>query len=155
MVQSIAIGCDHGGFDRKEELVKYLKERGYTVTDFGCHDRSSMDYTDVAIPLAKAVAEGRFDRGILVCTTGIGVSIAANKVRGIRCALCSDLFAAEMTRRHNDSNIVALSAHSLSKELSEQIVKIWLDTEFEGTRVDGERHRRRVQKIIDFENENN
>jgi len=153
MIHSIAIGCDHGGYERKEKLVVYLKNAGYSVKDFGCYDQTSMDYPDVAIPVAKAVAKGDFQRGILICTTGIGVSIAANKVKGIRCALCSDAFAAEMTRRHNDSNVLALSAHSLTYPISEEIVKIWLATEFEGEKENGERHRRRVQKIMDFEKE--
>lgn len=148
----IAIGCDHGGFDRKEFLISYLKQNGYEVTDFGCYSRDSMDYPDVAIPLAQAVAEGRFERGILVCTTGIGVSIAANKVKGIRCSLCCDTYSAEMTRRHNDANVLALSAHSLSEGQTEQITNMWLNTAFDGVLPGQERHQKRVQKILEFEN---
>lgn len=151
-VSTVAIGCDHGGFDRKEHIIAYLRPLGYEVTDFGCYDKSGIDYPDVALPLAEAVAEGRFDRGILVCTTGIGVSICANKVKGIRCSLCCDTFTAEMTRRHNDANVLALGAQTVSDDSAEQIVAIWLNTRFEGDLPGSERHQRRVQKIIDFEN---
>jgi len=142
MVQSIAIGCDHGGFDRKEELVKYLKERGYTVTDFGCHDRSSMDYTDVAIPLAKAVAEGRFDRGILVCTTGIGMSMMANRFDFIRGALVQNTDMAKMCRSHNDANVLIFGAKYTDEKTAQECVEIFLNTPFEGGR-----HARRVNKL--------
>ncbi|MDD6887312.1 MAG: ribose 5-phosphate isomerase B [bacterium] len=151
-IDRIAIGCDHGGFDRKEEIFVWLKALGYEVSDFGCFDHSSMDYPDVAFPLSEAVAEGRFDRGILICTTGIGMSIAANKVKGIRCSLCSDPYSAEMTRRHNDANVLALSAKLLTFEKTKEIIHIWLHTGFDGALPENERHRRRVQKITEFEN---
>lgn len=151
-VHHIAVGCDHGGFDRKAHVVAYLKTQGYAVTDFGCQDKNSCDYPDIAFPLALAVAEGRFDRGILICTTGIGMSIAANKVRHIRCSLCHDTYAAEMTRRHNDANILALSAHANTDAETDAILDVWLHTAFDGVLPGQERHQRRIEKISEFEN---
>lgn len=152
-VHLIAVGCDHGGVDRKEHVVAYLQTQGYTVTDFGCYDKNSRDdYPDVAFPLAQAVAEGRFDRGILICTTGIGMSIAANKVKHIRCSLCHDTYAAEMTRRHNDANILALSAHANTDAETDAILDVWLHTAFDGVLPGQERHQRRIEKISEFEN---
>lgn len=148
----VAVGSDHGGFERKEHIVAWLKARGYQVCDFGCHDaETGYDYPDIAFPVAESVADGRFDRAILVCTTGIGMCIAANKVRGIRCSLCADAYAAEMTRRHNDANVLALSAHSLSDEQTDRIVETWFATQFEGDRPGQERHKRRIAKIAAYE----
>ena len=152
-IKTIAIGCDHGGYDRKQEVMAYLTGKGYAVTDFGCFSKDSMDYPDVAFPTAEAVAAGKFDRGIVICTTGIGVSICANKVKGIRCALVADTFSAEMTRRHNDTNILALSAHCTDYDTSIRIIDIWLDTAFEGGKPEGARHLRRVEKITAYENQ--
>ena len=138
----IAIGCDHGGIVLKPAIVEVLKKRGIEVEDFGCYDESSVDYPDYALKVAEAVSSGECDKGIVLCGTGIGISIAANKVKGIRCALCSEPLSAEMTRRHNDANMLALGARVLGSELAKDIVRIWLMTAFEG-----ERHARRVGMI--------
>jgi ribose 5-phosphate isomerase B len=143
----IAIGCDHGGFLLKQSIVSHLTELGHEVKDFGCYSTDSIDYPDYAFPTCEAVAAGEFQRGIVICTTGIGVSICANKVKGIRCALCATLLQAEMTRKHNDTNVLALGAKVTNEALSKQIVDIWLATAYEGGR-----HARRVQKITDYEN---
>ena len=132
----IAVACDHGGFALKQAIVRFLESSGNSVKDFGCYSEESADYADFAFPAAEAVADGQCDRGILICTTGIGVSICANKVRGIRCALCTSEFQAEMTRRHNDANVLALGART-----------VWLKTSFEGGR-----HARRIGKIAAYEN---
>jgi len=142
----ISIACDHGGYTLKQALIPYLKELGHEVADFGCHSEESIDYPDYAFPAAEAVASGECERGGVICTTGIGVSICANKVRGIRCALCTDLFSADMTRRHNNTNMLALGQGTTSPELAKEIVSIWLDTAFEG-----ERHQRRIDKISQYE----
>ena len=146
-MMNIAIGCDHGGFLLKEELIPYLRALGHTVKDFGCYEKSSIDYPDYAFPVAEAVASGAYDRGIVICTTGIGVCICANKVRGIRCALCATLLQAELTRKHNNTNMLALGAEVTDATLSKQIVQTWLSTGFEGGR-----HARRVDKITGYEN---
>ena len=135
----IALACDHGAFDLKHAIMKHLDEKGLAYKDFGCYDKTSCDYPDFAGPAAKAVASGECDRGIVVCTTGIGVSITANKVRGIRCALCSEPLSAEMTRRHNNANMLAMGAGMIGKNMAERIVEVFLSTEFEGGR-----HARRV-----------
>ena len=135
----IAVACDHGAYDLKQTVVAHLTKKGYEVVDFGCHSKDSCDYPDFAGPAAKAVAKGSCDRGVLLCTTGIGVSIAANKVKGIRCALCTDSLQAEMTRRHNDANMMALGAGITGGNLAKRMVEIFLHTEFEGGR-----HARRV-----------
>lgn len=142
----IAIGCDHGGFLLKEAMIAFLTEKGYTVKDFGCFNTDSIDYPDYAFPTAEAVADGAFDRGIVICTTGIGVSICANKVRGIRCALCATPFQAEMTRRHNDTNVLALGAKVTDEATAKEIAEIWLTTAYEGGR-----HARRIDKIMEYE----
>lgn len=144
---NIAIACDHGGFALKAALISYIESLGHTLRDFGCYNTDSMDYSDVAFPACEAVAHGEFDRGIVICTTGIGMSISANKVRGIRCALCCNTFMAEMTRRHNDTNVLALGAQVVDEALAKQIVDIWLGTAFEGGR-----HARRIGKITEYEN---
>jgi len=142
----IALASDHGGFALKENLKTFLVEKGYEVQDFGCHDTSSCDYPDFGAAAAQAVAAETCEKGIVVCTTGIGISIAANKVKGIRCALCSEPLSAEMTRRHNDANMLALAGGMLGTEMARRIVQVFLETAFEGGR-----HQRRVDKISALE----
>lgn len=142
----IAIACDHGGYALKEAVKKHLQEKGYEVKDFGTNSQDSCDYPDYAAPAARSVAEGECEKGIVICTTGIGVSIVANKIKGIRCALCSDPLSAEMTRRHNDTNMLAMGAGVIGQNLALKIVDTWLDTAFEGGR-----HQRRVDKITALE----
>jgi ribose 5-phosphate isomerase B len=142
----IAIGSDHRGFDAKRRLVPMLRQMGHEVTDAGPDGHDSVDYPDFAYQVAKSVSEGRMDRGILICGTGIGMCIAANKVRGVRAAPCHDAITAEMSRRHNDANVLCLSADLLGEELIDRMVRIWLTTDFEGGR-----HARRVDKIKKFE----
>ena len=139
----IAVACDHGALALKKAVAAHLLAKGYQVEDFGTYTLDSCDYPDSAGPAAKAVAAGECDRGIVMCTTGIGVSIAANKVKGIRCALLSDLMSARLTREHNDTNMMALGAGVVGEMLALEIVDIWLDTRFSG----GERHSRRIAKI--------
>ncbi len=142
----IAVGSDHRGYDAKRRIVALLPQLGHEVLDFGAPGSDSVDYADFAFPVAEAVGSGRVDRGILICGTGIGMCIAANKVRGVRAAPCHDSITAEMSRRHNDANVLCLSADLLGEELIERMVRIWLETEFEGGR-----HGRRVDKIARFE----
>lgn len=142
----LALGCDHGGLELKEAVKAHLEERGYEVLDCGTYTKESCDYPDFGRAAAEAVASGECERGIVICTTGIGISIAANKVRGIRCALLSDLMSAELTRRHNDTNMMALGAAVVGQMLALRIVDTWLDTPFEGGR-----HQRRVDKITAIE----
>ncbi len=142
----IVIASDHGGFDLKQQIMPYLAELGHEYTDLGCYDTKSMDYPDIAFPAAEAVAKGEYDRGILICGTGIGVSICANKVRGIRCALCGDVLSAELTRQHNDSNMLAMGGRIIGVETAKAIVRTWLETEFAGGR-----HERRIGKITCYE----
>lgn len=142
----IALGCDHGGYELKQYLIPVLEEMGHTCEDFGCHSLDSCDYPDFGAPAARAVAEGRCDRGIVICTTGIGISIAANKIKGIRCAHCADALQAELTRRHNNANMLALGAGFTGKNMAERIVEVFLSTEFEGGR-----HARRVDKVMALE----
>ena len=136
----ISVGCDHGALNLKNKVVQHLTQLGHEVTDFGTHTLDSCDYPDFAAEAARAVADGRCDRGIVLCTTGIGVSIAANKVKGIRCALLSDTKSARLTREHNDTNMMAIGAGIISEELALQIVDIWVNTEFSGS----DRHARRI-----------
>ena len=143
----IAIGCDHGALEMKKVLISRLESQGYQVQDFGTYTKDSCDYTDFAAAAAKAVAAGECDRGIVLCTTGIGVSITANKVKGIRCALLSDTVSARMTREHNDTNMMALGAGIVGEKLAFEIVDIWLGTEFSGK----ERHQRRIDKLMELE----
>ena len=142
----IALGSDHGGYELKERIKAFLEEKGHTWEDFGTHSKDSCDYPVFGKAAAEAVADGRCDKGIVVCTTGIGISITANKVKGIRCALCSDSLSAEMTRRHNDANMLALGAGFTGPNLAERIVEVFLTTEFEGGR-----HARRVELIKEME----
>ncbi len=141
----IAIGSDHGGYGLKLEIEEHLRKRGLEFRDFGCDSPASCDYPDIARPLAQAVAAGEYEKGIVICGTGIGVSITANKVRGIRCALCSDCFSAEMTRLHNDANMIAMGARVVGPGLALKIVDTFLDKPFSGE----ERHIRRIKKIED------
>jgi len=142
----VAIAADHGGYKLKEEIKKLLDSLQITYEDFGCACEDSVDYPDYALPVAQKVASGEFDRGILVCGTGIGMSIAANKVPGIRCALVHDTFSAKATREHNDSNVLAMGERVIGPGLALDIVKIWLETEFQGGR-----HERRVAKVKEIE----
>ena len=138
----IALGCDHGGYELKEFIITVLNKLGYEHEDFGCYSTESCDYPDFGAAAARAVAEGKCDRGIVICTTGIGISIAANKIKGIRCAHCTDSLSAEMTRRHNDANVLALGAGITGPNLAKRIVEVFLNTEFEGGR-----HARRVGQL--------
>ena len=142
----VAIGCDHGGYDLKEHLVKHLKDEGYDVDDRGCHSRESCDYPVYGHAVANAVAKGEADRGIVICTTGIGISIAANKVPGIRAALCTNELMAKMTRLHNDANILALGANIVGPGLAEAITDTFLKEDFSKV----ERHQRRVDEMEDL-----
>ena len=139
----IAVGCDHGGFELKQEILAYLKGKGLEYRDFGCYDEKSCDYPEYAHAVAHAVAQGECERGILICGTGIGMSMAANKVPGIRAALCGDCFSAQMTREHNDANILALGARVVGPGLALKIVETFLTTAFSGE----ERHARRIAQI--------
>ena len=144
----ISIGSDHGAFAMKEHLKQYLTEQGHQVVDCGTYSTDSCDYADFAKAAAQLVASGDCDRGIVMCTTGIGISIAVNKVRGIRCALCSEPYSAEMTRRHNDANMLAMGAGIIGPNMAERIVDVFLNTQFEGGR-----HARRVGLMMDIEKE--
>ena len=142
----ISIAADHGGFALKEHIKAYLTAKGYEVKDFGTSSEESCDYPDFARTAAEAVASGQCEKGIVICTTGIGVSITANKVHGIRCALCGDSLTAEMPRRHNDSNMLAMGAGIIGNNLAERIVDTFLNTQFEGGR-----HQRRIDKMMAIE----
>ena len=143
----IAIACDHGALELKLAVKEHLLQKGYEVQDFGTDSLASCDYPDFVAPAAKAVAAGECEKGIVLCSTGIGVSIAANKVKGIRCALLSDLMSARLTREHNDTNMMAMGAFIVGKALALQIVDTWLTTQFS----QGERHQRRIDKITALE----
>ncbi len=138
----IAIGSDHAGYSLKQALIPWLREKGHEVEDLGTHGTESVDYPDYAKLVAHAVAEGRADRGILICGTGIGMSMTANKVPGIRAALCTDPYMSRMSRRHNDANVLCMGGRVVGVGLAEAIVEAWLEEEFEGGR-----HARRVGKI--------
>lgn len=142
----IAIGSDHGGYGLKELIRKHLQEKGFDIKDFGTDSTASVDYPDFAKAVGEAVVAGEFQRGILICGTGIGISIAANKIPGVRCALVGDCFSAKATRQHNDTNILALGERVVGPGLALEIVDIWLSAEFEGGR-----HQGRVDKIADIE----
>ena len=135
----IAIGCDHGGYLLKQDILIWLEENDYEFEDFGCYNTESVDYPVYAEKVARAVASGECEKGIVICTTGIGVSMAANKVKGIRCALCGDIYSAEMTRRHNDANVLAMGAGIIGPNMAKKITEVFLTTAFEGGR-----HARRV-----------
>lgn len=141
-MNELVIGSDHGGFTLKEAIKKHLAERGVAVMDMGTHSLDSVDYPDVAVAVARAVAAGEYERGIIICGTGIGVSIAANKVPGIRAALCHDTFSAAMSREHNDANILTMGERVIGQGLACMIVDTWLSSAFSGGR-----HARRVEKL--------
>ena len=143
----ISIGCDHGALDLKNLLVTYLTDKGHEVVDFGTHTTASCDYPEFAEAAARAVASGECEKGIVLCTTGIGVSITANKVKGIRCALLGDVMSARLTREHNDTNMMAIGAGVVGQLLALRIVDTWLGTEFSGD----ERHQRRIDKLMAVE----
>ena len=143
----IAMGCDHGAFSLKNVVKAHLEGKGYEVCDFGTYSLDSCDYPDFAEKAAKAVASGECEKGIVLCTTGIGISIAANKVKGIRCALLHDTWSAKMTREHNDTNMMAMGAAIVGELLAKQIVDTWLGTEFSGEA----KHQRRIDKITAIE----
>ncbi|MBQ3146959.1 MAG: ribose 5-phosphate isomerase B [Oscillospiraceae bacterium] len=143
----ISIGCDHGALALKNKLVQHLQAQGHEVKDFGTYTLDSCDYPDFAAPAARAVASGECEKGIVLCTTGIGVSITANKIKGIRCALLSDLMSAEMTRLHNDTNMMAMGAGVVGEMLALKIVDTWLGTEFSQEA----RHQRRIDKVMALE----
>lgn len=143
----IALGCDHGGLEHKNAIAEHLKSRGFTVEDFGIYEQKSVDYPDIAVLVADCVASGKADLGILVCGTGIGMSLAANKVKGIRAAACSEHFSAKYTRLHNNSNILCLGGRVIGVGTALELVDLFVDTKFEGGR-----HETRVNKITDIEN---
>ena len=145
----IAIGCDHGAFALKNKIIQHLEKQGHEVRDFGTYSTESCDYPDFAAAAARAVASGECQRGIVLCTTGIGVSITANKVKGIRCALLSDVMSARLTREHNDTNMMAIGAGVTGEMLALEIVDTWLNTAFSHA----ERHQRRIDKVMALENE--
>ena len=139
----ISMGADHGGFALKEHIKNYLTQKGHEVVDMGTYSPDSCDYPDFGYAAAKKLADGEVDRAIVICSTGIGISITANKVKGVRCALCSEPYSAEMTRRHNDANCLAMGALMIGSMMAERIVDVFLTTEFEGGR-----HQRRVDKVM-------
>jgi ribose 5-phosphate isomerase B len=142
----IALGCDHNGLELKNTMIGLLQELGHECQDFGCYDTDSVDYPDVAREVAEAVAESRFDHGVLICGTGIGMSISANKVHGVRAGLCHDVFSARRARQHNDVNVLCLGSYVIGKGLALEVVKAYVEAHFEG-----ERHARRVEKIAAME----
>ena len=144
----IAIGCDHGGYLLKQDILIWLEEHNIDFEDVGCYSTESVDYPMYGEKVGRMVASGQCDKGIVICTTGIGISIAANKIKGIRCAHCADCLEAEMTRRHNDANMMAIGAGFTGKNMAERMVEVFLTTEFEGGR-----HERRVIKMMALEQE--
>ncbi|KZZ83829.1 MULTISPECIES: ribose 5-phosphate isomerase B [Bacillaceae] len=143
----VAIASDHGGMNIREEIKSLMDEMGIQYEDLGCECSQSVDYPDYAVPVAEKVASGEADRGILICGTGIGMSIAANKVKGIRCALVHDIYSARLTREHNDSNVLAMGERVIGPGLARDIAKTWLQSDFEGGR-----HANRIGKIGQYEN---
>src|SRR5712691_5869789 len=142
----IALGADHAGWELKEALKAWLIETGHQILDFGTHSTESVDYPDYALQVAESVASGKAERGVLVCGTGIGMAMSANKVPGVRAALCSDGFTARMSREHNDANVLALAGRLMESDMAVDILQLWLETEFSGGR-----HSRRLSKITDLE----
>ncbi len=143
----LSLACDHGALALKNTIKSHLESQGHEVVDFGCHSLDSCDYPDFIAPAAQAVANGECDKGIVLCTTGIGASITANKVKGVRCALLSDVLSARMTRLHNDTNVMALGAGIVGQNLALEIVDVWLNTAFSGEA----RHQRRIDKMMALE----
>ncbi len=139
----IALGSDHGGYDLKAEVIKHLESKGIECVDYGCPDKASCDYPIFGRAAAEAVADGTCDMGVVICTTGIGISISANKVKGVRCALCSEPLSAKMTRLHNDANMLAMGAGLVGVNMAKEIVDVFIGTEFSGE----ERHQRRIDLI--------
>ena len=139
----IALGCDHGGYDLKQEVIRYFEENNIAYKDFGCMDKSSCYYPEFGRAAAQAVADGECEKGIVICTTGIGISISANKIPGVRCALCADTLSAKMTRLHNNANMLAMGAGIVGPNLAISIVETFLNTDFSND----ERHIRRINKI--------
>ena len=146
MALKVAIASDHGGFELKQKIVELLANLGMEYTDFGSGSADAVDYPDYAFLVSEKVAAKEYDRGILICGTGVGISIAANKVKGIRCALVHDVFTAKATRQHNDSNVIAMGGRVIGDELAKMIVKIWLEEDFMG-----KHHATRIEKIIEYE----
>lgn len=144
---TLAITSDHGGYELKKEIIKYLDNNDISYEDLGVFSAESVDYPDIAIPCAEAIAGGEYEKGIIICGTGIGVCIAANKVKGIRAALCHDTFSARMSRQHNNANVLTMGGRVIGPGLATAIVKEWLGCDFEG-----DRHERRVKKITEYEN---
>ncbi|MBR3593195.1 MAG: ribose 5-phosphate isomerase B [Clostridia bacterium] len=142
----IAIGCDHGGLELKNAILEHLKNRGVEYKDFGIYENKSVDYPDIAVPVCNFVAEGSAEKGILVCGTGIGMSIAANKIKGIRAAVCTDHFSTKYTRLHNNTNVLCLGGRVIGPGLALELVDLFLDTPFEGGR-----HQTRIDKIAALE----
>lgn len=142
----IAVACDHGGFRLKNVLINEMKNQGYEVIDFGTYDEESCDYPDYAVKAARAVSSGECEKGVVVCGTGIGVSMVANKVKGIRCALAHDVFSAKATRAHNDANMLAMGQRVIGEGLAVEVLNAWLTTEYEGGR-----HDLRIKKLMDLE----
>ena len=143
----IAVGSDHRGYALKERIIAFLEDLGHEAVDLGTGSEESVDYPDFAIPVAEKVASGEVERGILICGSGVGMSIAANKVKGVRAALCRTVGDARMTRMHNDSNVLTLREKSMEDPEIDELVKVWLETGYEG-----ERHQKRLDKITDYEN---
>ena len=148
----IAIGCDHGGFGLKEAVAAWLKDHGYEVKDFGCYNTDSVDYAPIAAQAARCVADGEADKGILICSTGIGISMAANKVHGIRAAVCTSVHQATMTRRHNNANVLCMGGQVVDRPTALAMVETFLGTAFDGDSPEGARHLRRVSQISQIEN---
>jgi ribose 5-phosphate isomerase B len=143
----IAIGADHAGYRLKDVIIPFIESLGHQVSDLGCNCEDSVDYPDYALTVCNQVASGEVDKGILICGTGIGMTIAANKIPGIRCALVHDLFSAKATREHNDSNVLSMGERVVGPGVAQEIVKIWLETEFSA----GVRHQNRVNKVKDID----
>ena len=144
----VALGCDHGGYELKEEIKKHLEKQGVAYEDFGCDGLESTDYPIYAKRVAHAILDGKCEKGILICGTGIGISITANKFKGIRAALCSDCFSAEATRLHNDANVLAMGGRVIGFGPAGEIVRVWVTTDFSHE----ERHQRRIDKMMALEN---
>lgn len=142
----LAIGCDHGGFELKNHIISYLKEQGMEIKDYGTYDENSVDYPDIAKKVCEAITSGECERGILVCGTGIGMSIAANKIKGIRAAMCTDVYSAKMTTQHNNTNVLCLGGRVVGRELAFMICDTWLSEKFLGGR-----HQNRIDKISELE----
>jgi ribose 5-phosphate isomerase B len=148
MKKIIGFGCDHGGFELKNEMIKHLEDRGFKVKDYGTYENKSCDYPDIAIRVCKGIISGECELGILICGTGIGMSLAANKVKSIRAACCSDIFSAKYTRLHNDSQILCLGGRVVGAGLAAELVDVFVDTDFSGD----ERHQKRIDKVTAVEN---